>query len=96
MCGRSVRTDVDGDVLGVDAPLEFAHLGVVPPTPEESRGLNPEVAHLAAHNTNLERSPTHQLPCTGFQDRASENVADATVLLKQSPNEPHRYSATAE
>ena len=48
---QGARTDVDGDVAGVDAPLEFAHLGVVAAAPEQTWRLHSEVAHLAAdHN----------------------------------------------
>lgn len=41
------RTDVDGDVLRVDSLFELAHLGVLTAAAEETRGLHPEIAHLA-------------------------------------------------
>ena len=46
-------TNVDGDVSGVDTGLQLAHLGMVPPPPEQPRRLHSEVAHLHRIQTDV-------------------------------------------
>ena len=48
-------TNVDGDVSGVDASLQLAHLGMVPPPPEQPWRLHPEVAHLDQSHSHVVR-----------------------------------------
>mmetsp|Transcript_14148 Transcript_14148/g.42705 ORF Transcript_14148/g.42705 Transcript_14148/m.42705 type:complete len:206 (+) Transcript_14148:1263-1880(+) len=45
-------SDVDGNVLGVDAALELAHLGMLPTAPEQARRLHPEVPHPLLHTVH--------------------------------------------
>ena len=46
-------TNVDGDVSGVDPGLKLAHLGMVPPPPEQPWWLHSEVAHLNSIQSHL-------------------------------------------
>ena len=54
---RVQRTDVDGYVARVDAPLQHAHLGVLAAPAEQPRRLHAEVAHLRGGATHQSGTP---------------------------------------